>query len=50
MFQRAGKFPLKSLQKVVKNQFPENQHIFHKDNINAKRRQETYTDAVHGKI
>ena len=35
---------------VVINQNPESQHIFGKENINAKRRQETYTDAVYGNI
>ena len=33
---------------IVINQYPENQHLFGKGNINAKRRQETYTDPVHG--
>ena len=35
---------------VVINKYPENQHIFGKVNINAKRALETYTDAVHGNI
>ena len=32
------------------NKNPGNQHIFGKENINEKRRQETYSDAVHGNI
>ena len=35
---------------VVINKYPENQHIFGKENINTKRAHETYTDAVHGNI
>ena len=35
---------------VVINKYPENQHIFGKQNINAKHAHETYTDAVHGNI
>ena len=35
---------------VVINKYPENQHIFGKENINAKRRQESYTDALHYNI
>ena len=56
MFQRPGKFPLlkpsnstvKKRPAIVINQYPENQHLFGKGNINAKRRQETYNDPVHG--
>ena len=35
---------------IVINKYPENQHIFGKKNINVKRRQETYTDAVYGNV
>ena len=35
---------------MVINQNPEKQRIFSKENINTKRRQETYTDVANGNI
>ena len=49
-FVKSSKSKVKKRSDVVINKYPENQHIFGKENINVKRRQETYTDAVHGNI
>ena len=49
-FVKSSKSTVKKRPDVVINKYPENQHIFGKENINVKRRQETYTDAVHGNI
>ena len=49
-FVKSSKSTLKKRPDVVINKNPENQHIFGKENINVKRRQETYADAVHGNI
>ena len=49
-FVKSSKSKVKKRPEVVLNKYPENQRIFAKENINAKRRQETFTDAVHGNI
>ena len=49
-FVKSSKSTIKKRPDVVFNKYPENQHIFGKENINVKRRQDTYTDAVHGNI
>ena len=49
-FVTSSKSTIKKKAEVVINKYPENQHIFGKENINAKRIQETYIDAVHGNI
>ena len=49
-FVKSSKSTMKKRPENVINQSPENQHIFGKYNRNAKRRQETYSDAVHGNI
>ena len=49
-FVKSSKRTVKKRPEVAINKYPENQRIFGKENINAKRRQETYTDAVHGNI
>ena len=49
-FVQSSKSTVKKRPDVVIDKYPENQHIFGKENINVKRRQETYTDAVHGNI
>ena len=48
-FVKSSKSAEKKRPEVVINKYPENQHIFGKEYINAKRRHET-TDAVHGSI
>ena len=47
---QSSKSRIKKKPNVVVNKYPENQYIFGKENINVKRKKETYTDAVHGKI
>ena len=47
-FVKSSKSTIKKRPEVAINQNPENQDIFGKEDINAKRRQETYTDAVSG--
>ena len=49
-FVKSSKGTVKKRPEVVINKYPENQHIFVKDNINARRSQKTCTDAVHGNI
>ena len=49
-FVKFSRSTVKKRPEVVINKYPENQHIFVKENINAKRSQETCTDAVHGNI
>ena len=49
-FVKPSKSAVKKRPVVVINKYPENQHIFGKENINAKCRHEIYTDAVHGNI
>ena len=46
----SSKSTVKKRPEVAISQYPKNKHIFGKENINAKRRQEIYTDAVHGNI
>ena len=49
-FVKSSKSAVKKRPEVVINKYPENQDIFGKENINAKRRHETYTDAARGNI
>ena len=49
-FVKSAKSTVKIRPEVVINKYPENQHIFGKENINTKRRPETYTDALYGNI
>ena len=49
-FVKSAKSAVKIRPEVVINKYPENQHIFGKENINTKRRPETYTDALYGNI
>ena len=49
-FVKSSKSTVNKRPGVVINKYPENQHIFGKVNINAKRAHETYTDAAHGNI
>ena len=49
-FGKSLKSTIKKRPEVVANKYPENRHIFGKENISDKRRQETYTDVVYGNI
>ena len=49
-FGKSLKSTIKKRPEVVVNKYPENRHIFGKENISDKRRQETYTDVVYGNI
>ena len=49
-FGKSLKSTIKKRPEVVANKYPENRHIFGKENISDKRRQETYTDVVCGNI
>ena len=50
LFVKSSKNTVKKRPEVVINKYLDNQHIFGKENRNAKRRQETYTDPAHGNI
>ena len=49
-FVKSSKCTVKQITDVVINTYPEKQLIFGKENINAKLRQETYNDVVHGNV
>ena len=49
-FGKSLKSTIKKRPEVAVNKYPENRHIFGKENISDKRRQETYTDVVYGNI
>ena len=49
-FVKFSKSRVKKRPDVVANKYPENQHVFGKEIINVKRRQETYTDVVQSNI
>ena len=50
LFVKSSKSTVIKRTKVVISWYPENQHVFDKENINAKYREETYTAAFHGSI
>ena len=50
LFVNSSKSTVKQRTDVFINKYPENQHIFGKENINAKVRQEIYTDVIHGNV
>ena len=49
-FLKSSKSAVKKRSEVVINKYPENQHTFSKEKINAKRRHEIYTDVAHSNI
>ena len=49
-FLKSSESAVKKTPEVVINKYPENQYIFSKEKINAKRRHEIYTDVVQSNI
>ena len=49
-FVKSSKSTVKKRTDVVINTYPKKQHVFGKENINAKLRQKTYYDVVHGNV